>query len=122
MDLEPSLNNNAKNRKGTFSMILSLESTKKFCSHLRIIVPSGQGQRIWRYLHYLSCKAMGLREFESLMLESNVPIYPNDYPLTRGYDLYQKEKVYKQRLKSRFNIFIIAKPFAKKRWGLTISD
>ncbi len=84
----------SETEKQRISMILSIENPKKFSSHLRIMVPSGLGAKIWRSLHYLSCKAMGLREYESLMLESNTPVYPNDFPLTRGYDEYQKERVY----------------------------
>ncbi len=45
-----------------------------------VIVPTGYGLGIFRRLVYSGCKAIGHKEYLSLMLECGKQVFPEDYP------------------------------------------
>jgi hypothetical protein len=48
-----------------------------------VIVPPGYGLGIFKRLVYSGCKAIGHKEFLSIMLECGKPVFPEDFPQSR---------------------------------------
>ena len=47
------------------------------------MVPPGYGLNVFRRLIYSGCKAIGHKEYLSIMLECGKPVFPEDYPQTK---------------------------------------
>jgi hypothetical protein len=45
-----------------------------------VMVPPGYGLNVFRRLIYSGCKAIGHKEYLSIMLECGKPVFPEDYP------------------------------------------
>lgn len=62
-----------------------------------LIFPSSNHPLVWRKLIFANAKAMGLREYQSLLWEQGRPYYPNDYPTTKAYNAtmqdYAQQKI-----------------------------
>lgn len=50
-----------------------------------LIFPAHNHPVVWRKLIFANAKAMGLREYQSMIWEQGKLIYPNDYPTTEAY-------------------------------------
>jgi len=99
-------------------IIMHEEGDSQTCegSGLKIIVPCGQGLYIWRYfklflliltliryLNYLGCKALGMQEYNQVLNERRDFIFPQDFPSSKSYELFQQNSV---SIKSKYHLII----------------
>ena len=41
---------------------------------------AGASHKVWQLLYFLTCKPVGLQEYNSILFEYDLPSFPNDYP------------------------------------------
>ena len=55
-----------------------------FGTQYQLIAPEGFGQQLLRRLVYSGCRAIGLKEYLAIRLESGSRMFPYDYPETKA--------------------------------------
>ena len=100
-----------------FNIMLSFDHHSKKTG-LKIFVPLGSGLLLWRLLSYANIKAIGLREYENLIHETKMLVFPVDFPLTNSQILLSSviktknlEKYIKKPPKNRLNYERIGFPY-----------
>ena len=61
-----------------------------------IIFPSGYSSDLLRRFHYIETKVIGLKELNYYLTENNQKIFPDDYPNTKSYKEYIKNKTFEK--------------------------
>ncbi|KRX00878.1 hypothetical protein PPERSA_02057 [Pseudocohnilembus persalinus] len=113
-------------------------NNQKFCGQnnynnygrVQIITPVSQGHIIWKTLNFLVCKAIGLENYNLIMKEQNLKVFPEDYPFSSAYtqlnnqkSKVEAEKYLRRTPGNRVNFKKILSPFPfKSNWDFLINQ
>lgn len=80
-----------KMESSTFSLLISFENDQRMPG-LKVMLPFGKGATFLRYMNFSNLKVVALREYHSFFREKGIPVFPEDYPETKGFKEMAKKK------------------------------
>lgn len=84
-------NQDKKIENTSFSLLISFENDPHMPG-LKLMLPFGRGATFLRYMNFSNLKVVALREYHSFFRDRGIPVFPEDYPETKGFKEMAKQK------------------------------